>query len=56
MIETWIVIGIVVLAAGGVGFGLYRAASGKRGCAGCQGCGHKETKCKPRDRRKEQDT
>ncbi|MFP4215776.1 MAG: FeoB-associated Cys-rich membrane protein [Planctomycetota bacterium] len=39
MMETIIAIGIVVLAAGGVGYGLYRSASGKSGCAGCRGCG-----------------
>ena len=38
MMETIITIGIVVLAAG-VGYGLYRSASGKSGCAGCRGCG-----------------
>ena len=39
MMETIITIGIVVLAAAGVGYGLYRSASGKSGCAGCRGCG-----------------
>jgi hypothetical protein len=39
MIETMIVIGIVLIAAGGVGYGLYRSATGKSGCAGCKGCG-----------------
>jgi hypothetical protein len=38
--ETIIAIGIVVLAAAGVGYGLYRSASGKSGCAGCGNCGH----------------
>jgi hypothetical protein len=46
MVETVIVIGIVLLAAGGVGYGLYRAITGKRGCAGCQGCGIRETRCR----------
>lgn len=39
MMETIIAIGIVVLAAAGVGWALYRSASGKSGCAGCRGCG-----------------
>ncbi len=41
MIETVIVIGIVLLAAGGVGFALYRGATGKSHCAGCSECGGK---------------
>jgi hypothetical protein len=39
MMETIIAIGIVILAAAGVGWALYRSASGKSGCAGCRGCG-----------------
>lgn len=39
MMETIIAIGIVILAATGVGWALYRSASGKSGCAGCRGCG-----------------
>ena len=36
--QTLIAIGIVILAAAGVGYGLYRSVSGKSGCAGCRGC------------------
>ncbi len=43
MMETIIAIGIVILAAAGVGFGLYRSASGKSGCAGCRGCGEADS-------------
>jgi len=39
MIETLIVIGMVLLAAGGAGFALYRGATGKSRCGGCSGCG-----------------
>lgn len=39
MWETVMVILAVVLAAAGIGYGLYRSASGKSGCAGCPGCG-----------------
>ena len=38
MWETLIVILTVLAAATGVGYGLYRSASGKAGCAGCRGC------------------
>jgi hypothetical protein len=38
MMETMIAIGIVVLAAAGVGYGLYRNATGRSGCDGCKGC------------------
>jgi hypothetical protein len=39
MFETAIVIGIVLLAVGGIGFALYRAAAGTSRCSGCSGCG-----------------
>lgn len=39
MIETLIVIGIVLLAAGCVGFGLYRTFAGNGRCDRCSGCG-----------------
>jgi hypothetical protein len=39
MWETAIVILTVLAAVMGVGYGLYRSASGKFGCAGCSGCG-----------------
>jgi len=35
MWETVIVIAVVVVAAAGVGYGLYRNAAGKGGCSGC---------------------
>ncbi len=36
--ETAIAIGIVLLAGIGVGYGLYRAATGKSKCASCHTC------------------
>jgi flagellar basal body-associated protein FliL len=45
--ETIIAIGIVVLAAAGVGYGLYRSASSKRGCNGCHGCQQGQEICNP---------
>ena len=36
--ETAIAIGIVLLAAVGVGYGLYRSATGKSGCTSCHTC------------------
>ncbi len=38
MWETGLVVLIVFAAATGVGYQLYRSASGKSGCAGCNGC------------------
>jgi len=38
MWEMVVVILAVLAAATGVGYGLYRGASGKAGCAGCPGC------------------
>jgi hypothetical protein len=38
MLETIIAVVVVVLALAGVGVGLYRAASGKGGCASCRTC------------------
>jgi flagellar basal body-associated protein FliL len=49
--EILLVIGIVMLAAAGVGYGLYRSAAGKSGCAGCGGCSEGQKTCeanKPR--------
>ena len=37
--EMVVVILAVLAAATGVGYGLYRSASGKSECAGCPGCG-----------------
>ena len=39
MWEMVIVIPAVLAAAGTVGYGMYRNASGKGGCASCRGCG-----------------
>lgn len=53
MIEMAITIGIVLAAVTGVGYGLYRAATGKIGCAGCRECGQRNQTCKsPRTERK----
>jgi hypothetical protein len=49
MMEAIIAIGIVVLAAAGVAYALWRSASGKGGCAGCRGCGRGPEACS-RDR------
>jgi hypothetical protein len=46
MMETIIAIGIVVLAAAGVGYGLYRGATGKSGCPGCRGCEQGQETCR----------
>jgi hypothetical protein len=45
VLETAIVIGIVLAAAGVVGYGLYRSATRREECTGCTGCGpaHNET-------------
>ncbi len=48
MLETLIAMLIVLVAAVGVGYGIYRVASGKSGCAGCRGCGAEDTACAPR--------
>ncbi|RPI61312.1 MAG: FeoB-associated Cys-rich membrane protein [Planctomycetaceae bacterium] len=48
MFESVIVIGIVLLAAGGVGFGLYRSAAGKGECPGCRGCSKEKETCSPK--------
>ena len=47
MLETIIIIVVVGLALAGVGYGLYRAASGKGGCSGCRTCD--EPTCAPED-------
>ncbi len=43
--ETVIAIVIVVLAAAGVIWSLYRTTTGKGGCGGCGGCGDEEPTC-----------
>jgi len=43
MWETILAAAVVFVALLGVGFGLYRTASGKSGCGGCGTC--EETSC-----------
>jgi len=43
--ETIITIGIVVLAVVAVGYGVYRTATGKSSCPGCQGCSKEDETC-----------
>lgn len=50
MLEMIIIIVVVSLALLGVGYGLYRAASGK-GCTGCRTCD--EPTCDPADQEEE---
>ena len=47
MLEMIVIVVVVVLALIGVGLGLYRAASGKGGCASCRTCD--EPTCEPDD-------
>lgn len=47
MWETVIAAAVVFVALLGVGFGLYRNASGKGGCGGCGTC--EETSCEASD-------
>ncbi len=36
MWENILIVTVVLVALGGVGYGLFRTASGKSGCAGCK--------------------
>jgi hypothetical protein len=46
--ESVIAIGIVLIAAVSVAYGLYRDATGKSGCDDCHGCGQSQETCKQR--------